>query len=204
MSVDDIYEHVRQLIIDQRFAEAEALLRDARDRGFGSEHELGLLDLLVEVYSLREPPELSKADAVCLERERLAKTAYSMLQTAMLRHWRAHDYVQSVLKAREAIAAGRREDDDSTVYSALALLGLGLIELGNDDAVKDVIDEIEQMISRRKRIIIGDETTLLERARTRGLNVSTIRRIANRLAPNCRDPEFSKRLNALAAENWSE
>jgi hypothetical protein len=192
---------VRELILTQRFAEAEAmLLKDRAEAASTSDRPRSqlVLNLLVDLYSLQEPRDTARADAASLAREELAQTAYSKLQTAMVRYWAAHDYRGAIAKAHEAITQGREEQDDSTVYTALSLLGLGLIQVGDYSNAAGVIDQIERMVADERQIIIGDETSFLENARSHGLNLAAIARIASILAPLCRDPQFTRRLGALA------
>src|SRR5919197_6003983 len=160
-------KQVREFMRGGRFAEAEELLLKARGDAADASNPERLklvLDLLVDVYSLREPRDIPRADAACLAREELAQTAYSKLQTAMVRYWAGHDYQGAIVKAREAISEGKKEQDDSTVYTALSLLGLGLMQVGDHSGVTDIIDQIEQMIDDNRHIIVGDETSFLESA----------------------------------------
>jgi hypothetical protein len=193
-------KQTHDLIVDGKAQEAEAaLLRakvDAIDQG-DPEQLLLILDLLVRVSTVPEHRELEKADRVSLEREGLAPSAYSKLQTAMLRYWAAHDPPRAIEKAREAITEGRQEQDDSTVYSALSLLGLALIDIGEVSSASAIIPQIEQMLDEHRRFVVGDETCFLEAAKSQGLEVVAISRIAARLEPVCRDPEFAERLRAL-------
>jgi hypothetical protein len=139
----------------------------------------------------------SLADSISTEREAISADANSKLQTAMLRCWAAHDYRGTIPKAQQAIAEGESEGDHSTVYTALSLMGLASLQV--DDLVNATvaIDHIEQMIQGQHRIVIGDETPFLEAARARGVRLDAVARIASRLAPICRDPEFAKRLREL-------
>lgn len=194
-------KEVRNLIARGKLQEAEQRVLAARDeasRRSDAETVPVLLDLLVEVYSLQEPRDIAKADAVCLEREVLVPTAYSKLQTAMMRYWAGHDYLGTIAKANDAIASGTAEGDDSTVYTALSLLGLSRISTGDHAGAEDALRRIEQMLEEKRRIVVGDETPFLEAAQSSGLNPSLIAKIAGKLAPVCRDVEFAKRLSDLA------
>jgi hypothetical protein len=99
---------------------------------------------------------------------------------------------------QEAIGQGKVENDDSTVYSSLSVLGQALLQLDRKSEAVDVLKEIEQMVLAKKPVVIGDETLFFEGARAQGLEVPTIKRLASVLAPLCRDPEFESRLKALA------
>ena len=203
MNNPSLDKQIRDLILADGFVEAERLLQKARSQAANASDPEALkqaLDLLVDVYALQQPPNSLKADVVCIEREELTKTAYSRLQTAMWRYWAAHDYRGAIAKAQEAITQGKKEGDDSTIYSALSVLGLGSIQLGDYSGAADAILEIERMIADRRDIIVGDETVLLEAARAHGLSLPQISRIAAKLAPLCHDPEFARRLDVLRTE----
>ena len=66
------------------------------------------------------------------------------------------DAARTATKAREAIAASSREDDDMTVYQSLGLLGLALLDLHQDAESIRVLDEIHKMVAERRRIVVGD------------------------------------------------
>jgi hypothetical protein len=90
MSAPTLEGQIRGLIVGGGFVEAERLLRAARSEAANASDPEALeeaLNLLVDVYALQEPPNIASADVVCLEREELTKTAYSKLQTAMVRYW---------------------------------------------------------------------------------------------------------------------
>ena len=125
---------------------------------------------------------------------------YSKAQLAMSLYWEMDDPVGTIAKAREAITASTQEGDDGTAYQALSLLGLALLDTHQDEEALAVLDKICGMVSRRPRIVVGDETLFLERlrARTKDLKtITTIQGLAKTLAPVCRDPEFKARLQKL-------
>jgi len=199
----DLKSEIRKLTSTGRSDDAEKLLLDARAQLHetrDSEQLISVLDLLVELYSIHEPRDLAKADRICLERERVLPNAYSKLQTAMLRYWAANDSPGTIEKAQEAIAEGNEEGDHSTVYSAMCLLGMASLQIGDEGSATSVIAGIERMIGEGSKIIVGDEASFLEAAKARGLSVPAIQRIARRLAPVCRDPKFAQRLHALATD----
>jgi len=136
-----------------------------------------------------------------VEREQSVGTGYAKLQYAMTLYWSMNDPSRTIAKAQEAVAKGREERDDKTVYQSLGLLGLALLDLHQHDQARTVLDDIGAMVAARLRIVVGDETLFLERlhTRTEDQNVkATIRQIAQQLAPVCRDAEFSARLKTLA------
>jgi hypothetical protein len=162
------------------------------------DHVLSLLEM---VEFIKEPRDLSKIESYCLEREQVTGTAYAKGQYAMTLYWAIHDPARTVTKAREAIAASRTEGDDKTAYQSLGLLGLALLDTHQDDEALSVLNEICGMVSRRPRIVVGDETLFLERLRARVNDTKTvtmIRDLAGTLAPVCPDPKFKARLQKLA------
>lgn len=134
------------------------------------------------------------------DREQEIGRGYAKAQQAMSLYWKMDDPVAAIAKAREAIAASTQERDDGTAYQALGLLGLALLDTHQDKEALAVLDEICRIVSRRPRIVVGDETLFLERLRTRTQDqqtIATIQGLAKTLASACRDPEFKARLQKL-------
>jgi hypothetical protein len=203
MDIRKLDETVSVLVKEKQFAQAEALLLEAR-REAAEKADPDDLDFvlseLVGLCSLMEPPNISRAEEFCLEREAARNTGYNKWQTAMTLYWSAHDCARTITKAREAVQKAMEEGDTSTTYSALSFLGLALLDLDRTDEAGATLREIEDIVRRRKRIVVGDETLFLERANTRGLQRPTIKSIASILAPVCRDAAFAERLQALALQ----
>jgi hypothetical protein len=197
-------ERIMELIDREKFDAAEVELHQAKlQASDAADHQAldHVLSLLVTLSSAKRPPDLSKAEAYCLEREQVIGTGYAKAQYAMTLYWTMDDPVRTVTKAREAIAASRHENDDKTVYQSFGLLGLALLALHQDDESIRVLDEIHKMVAERRRIVVGDETLFLERLRAQTKDVktiATIQKIAKTLSPVCRDPEFTARLKKLA------
>jgi hypothetical protein len=147
-----------------------------------------------------EPPDIARAEELCLEREAVRNTGYNKWQTAMTLYWTVHDCSRTVTKSREAVQKAMEEGDTKTAYSALSLLGLALLELDRTDEAGVTLGEIGDMVRKRRRIVVGDETLFLARANTRGLERPTIKSIASILAAVCRDAAFAERLQALALQ----
>jgi hypothetical protein len=179
-------------------------LHQARLQALKEGDQYGLesvLSLLVELYCAMRPPNLTKAESYCLEREQTTGTGYAKLQTAMMLYWSMDSPSRTVTKAQEAIRAASQEQDDKTVYQSSGLLGLALLDLHQNDEAIRVLGEIERMVSARLRIVVGDETLFLERlfAQTKeGKTRITIQGIARILWRVCREPAFAARLKALA------
>jgi hypothetical protein len=197
-------QRIMELIDGEKFDAAEAELHQAKlEASNAADHQAldHVLSLLVTLYRIKEPPDLPKAEAYCLERERVIGTGYVKAQYAMTLYWTMDDAARTVTKAREAIAASGQEDDDKTVYQSFGLLGLALLDLHQNDESIRVLNEIHKMVAERRRIVVGDETLFLERLRAQTTDVktiATIQEIARTLSPVCRDPEFSARLRKLA------
>jgi hypothetical protein len=200
MDIRKLDETVSVLVQEKQFAQAEALLFDAR-REAAEKADVDALDFvlseLAALCGLMEPPNISRAVEFCLEREAARNTGYNKWQTAMTLYWSAHDCSRTVTKTREAVQKAMEEGDTRTAYSALSLLGLALLDLHRTDEAGATLREIEDMVGQRKRVVVGDETLFLERANARGLERPTIKSTASILAPVCRDAAFAERLRAL-------
>jgi tetratricopeptide (TPR) repeat protein len=202
MNLRTLSDLIPTLIIEGKFGDAETKLLEARRDALAvndvkalGEH---ILPLLVNVYSSQEPPNLTKAEAYSRELEQVDPRAYTKLQTAMLLYHVAGDYPHAIAKLEQAVSQGKAENDESTVYSSLSVLGQALLQLDRKSEAVRVLKEIEQMVLTRKSFVVGDETLFLESARARGLELPTVKKLASVLAPLCRDPEFANRLRALA------
>jgi hypothetical protein len=196
-------QQIMELIDAANFDAAEAELLRAKEE-VSNAADSDVLDhffsLLVTVQRSKQPPDLAKAESYCLERERVIGTGYAKGQYAMTLYWAMDDPARTVAKAREAVAACKREGDDKSAYQALGLLGLALLDTQQDEEAHAVLDAIQVMVSRRPRIVVGDETLFLERLRARTKDtktLTTIRDLARTLSPACRDQEFKVRLQRL-------
>jgi hypothetical protein len=197
-------ERIMEIIDREKFGAAEAELHEAKLQASNAADHQALdhvLSLLVTLSSVKQPPDLSKAEAYCLERERVIGTGYAKAQYAMTLYWAMDAPDRTVAKAREAIEASRHEGDDKTVYQSFGLLGLALLDLHQDEEAIRVLNEIHKMVAERRRIVVGDETLFLERlrAQTKDMkNITTIQGLAKTLSQVCRDAAFKARLQKLA------
>jgi tetratricopeptide (TPR) repeat protein len=201
MDLRSLSEELPGLIIEKKYNEAETRLLEAYREGSERDDDGALqliLPLLVHLYCSVEPPNLTKAEAFSAERERLNPTAYNSFQTAMMLYYAAHDYRRAAAKLREAIKKGREENDSTTTYSSLSLLGLAYLELDQIPDAVEVLKELERMVLEGKPFVAGDETLFLERMRSKGLEVQSVGQIASAVVSSCRDPEFASRLRALS------
>jgi len=200
MDPRELSELVSKLIRERNFRRAEELLLGARTaaaaEGDAQTTQL-VLSELVELYCISEPRRLAEAEVLSGERERLTASAYSKLQTAMILHHGARDYARAVPKLEEAIARGKAEHDDGTIYTSLSLLGQACLELGHTEKALAVLAEFEKMVASKKSFVVGDETCFLEALRARRLESERVTRLASTLAPVCRDSAFKERLKAL-------
>ncbi len=201
MDLRTLTETVPALIVKRRFQDAETTLQQAH-REAEKRRDLETLEhvyaLFVQLYSSFEPPRVEEAESFSLERERIKPSAYNRLQTAMVLYHVTRDPKRAVEKLRAAIETSRKENDFTTMYSVLSLLGQCLLDLNETAEAGAVLNDMERMIATRKPIVVGDETPFLEKAFDRNLEKTTVRRIAGVLAPRCRDPKFGQRLAALA------
>lgn len=203
MNEHQLNEEIDNLVIQGQHDKAEEILmREYEGAKFSADVLVldTILGQLVFVLSARNPPNLNNARRFCFEREKNVNSAYNMLQTAMFLYHTANDYQGAVTKLREAIAKGREDGDNRSVYSALGLLGRALLELRRFSEAASVMGEIEEMLLTKKPFVVGDETVFLEDALNLGVEVESARRIAVALAPLCRDPEFTRRLKILAGK----
>jgi hypothetical protein len=201
MDSRELAELVSKLIVERKFQRAEELLLEAQTRADAEGDAQGkqfVLSELIELYCLSEPPLWTKAEALSTEREGLAASAYSKLQTAMILYHEADAFARVVPKLEEAIARGRAEGDDKTLYTSLSLLGQAHLELGRTQKALAVLGELEGMVARRAAFVAGDETSFLEGLGARKLATERVTRLACTLVPVCRDPAFKERLTALA------
>ncbi|HET9695498.1 MAG TPA: hypothetical protein VFP40_01445, partial [Terriglobales bacterium] len=133
------------------------------------------------------------------EHEQLHGTGWARLHTVHMFHVCARDPERTITEANRVIALAEQASDDSTLYTALASLGLALLDTGRITDAVGILDRIEKMITERRRIVIGDETSFLERMYAAGESRETIRWLAGILAPYCHEQPFTDRLNKLAA-----
>ena len=133
MDIQKLDERIMELIDSDKFEDAERELHERKSDLSGAGADRLVLDhvlsLLVTVNLNKEPRDLAKAESYCLEREQTIGSGYAKLQYAMTLYWSMDDPERTVAKAREAIAKGREESDDKTVYQSLGLLGLALLDL---------------------------------------------------------------------------
>src|SRR3984957_15208599 len=204
MDIQKLDKTVDALIRTKQFAEAEAILSEARQEATDSADPNALdwvLSHFVFLCWAKEPPDVLRAKQFCLEREAAREPAYNKYRTARTYYWPANDHPRTVMKAREAVEKATDEGDTNTRYSALSLLGLALLDLDRSEEAGATLIEIYEMVRQRQRIVVGDETLFLERAHTGGLDRSILKSTAPPLAPVCRDKAFAERLPSLAREN---
>ena len=202
MANHNVFDIASNLIKDREFDRAEQLLLQARNKAIEARdiviQQRALLEL-IELYCIMEPPRPDRAEELSLAREKIDRSGQSMLQTAMVFYYSLHDASRTSAKLREAIKQGKAEEDDSTIYSSLSLLGLALLDLDQAEEAAKVLREIKGMVEEKKSFIVGDETAFLKRAQSRGLELEQVRTIASLLIPICHNPIFLNRLKELSS-----
>ena len=86
----ELDKRVWKLIDAGHFESAEAELHQARLQTLKERDRDALenvLSLMVELYCAMQPPNLTKAESCCLEREQISGTGFAKLQTAMMLYW---------------------------------------------------------------------------------------------------------------------
>ena len=196
MNFEELPHLVADLIAAHNFPAAEKLLLEAKSAAEREPDIRLVLSELIELYCVNNL--FLKAEDLSIERERLARSAYAKLQTAMILHHGAKDHLRAIPRLKAAITQGKAERDDTTVYTALTLLGQSFLELGEIENALSVLSEIESMVASKAKIVIGDETCFLEMLRSKGFEVARLERLSAILWKACRDPEFKRRLAKLA------
>src|SRR5260370_11939968 len=147
MEFGQLPELVNSLMVKRDFQEAEKLLLTARSKAESAGDTQTLqyvLTQLVGLCHISEPPDWAKAEALSHERERLFPSAFSKLQTAMILHHGIHNYAGAIPKLEAAVAQGKVERDDKTVYTSLCLLGQARLEVGLDEEAFAVLSELQE------------------------------------------------------------
>ncbi|MBL8210197.1 MAG: hypothetical protein JNK87_05775 [Bryobacterales bacterium] len=86
-------------------------------------------------------------------------------------------------------------------YSAIALKGEALLELGNIEATKDVLEEILTMVRLHpRRLPYGDEMNLLSASIARPALAACSREILRAIIPRIRAAEYVERAKSLLGE----
>jgi len=108
------------------------------------------------------------------------------------------DFEAAAAKAAEAIAKARLQGDTSTLYTALSAGGQALIKLNRSVEVEGVLAEMLEMVSRRKKLVPGDELMLLELAYSNSIAPESVTQILKIVRPFFREPAFIERGDKLA------
>jgi hypothetical protein len=157
-----------------------------------------LLSELASVCTLKEPPDLTREGNIHAEIEAIDDSAQNRLQTAMFYYYGARDPSRAVEKARAALSKARETEESSVIYRSLALIGRGLLDLGETAEPAEILHKLEQRILERKKCVPGDETCFLESTTKHRVGLETAKRIAKLIGPHCREEQFVRRLKALA------
>lgn len=152
---------------------------------------------LAHFYSMPQTEDRVKAEAYFIEREALAPSGYAMLQTATFYFYVAKELSKTVKKVDEIEALPGTRDMGS-YYSALALKGEALIELGRVDDAKSVLREMSYIVKTNpQQVPFGDEINLLEAAIRQETLAHPARELLQLIVPKIRSQEYRERAEAL-------
>src|SRR5947209_6622662 len=190
MEFKSLASAISGLLAQNHLKEAEQLLLEAQEKAERENDASALhyiISELIGLYIIGDPPLWTKAEMLSTKRERLAPSAYGKLQTAMILHRGTRDHLRAISKLEEAIILAESENDEKTMYRSLCLLGEASLALDYTEKAKKVLSELERMVARRARIVVGDETPFLEALKQRLIEVNRLRQLASTLASVCRD-----------------
>src|SRR5215471_18069318 len=160
MESGELRKLIDTLIFEGKFRRAKTLLMKARNQSSAEGDTQTLqyvLTQLIALCFLVDPPALAEAEALSRERELLIPSAFSTLETAMMLQTAIGDYARAIPKLEEAIAKGKAEKDDMTLYTGLGALGQAHLELGHEQEALAVLNELEDMVASKGRFVVGDE-----------------------------------------------
>jgi hypothetical protein len=194
---------IEGLIDNGQYGQAEQELRDAyTERKLAGDID-GLAFVtghLASLYSLPMYEDLAKAQAYYEEHEVLSPTPYTLRQTTFFYFYLRRDFAKTIAKVDE-IRARWDVAHDANYYSALALKGEALLELGEIQATGDVLEEILAMIRLPPaRLAYGDEVNLLSATVARPALAVCSRTILKLILPRIRSQEYVERVKSLLAE----
>jgi hypothetical protein len=190
---------VAVLLKQDKHSEAEGLLRNVHDEAIRN----NLLDLaicalteLTRVYVLED--RLSDEERCHLEIEKLEESSFSLVSSSWFYLYHKQDFEAAIAKADEAIVRAKAEGDTSTIYTALSARGQALIKLRRSAQAEDVMAEMLAMASQPKKLVPGDELTLLELAYSEGIARGNVAAILKIVRPYYREQGFIDRGAKLA------
>jgi hypothetical protein len=165
-----------------------------------TEHRIFLFNQLAQLYSLPTFEDLPKAEGCFLQCEALSPEPPTLLQTAMFYFCARRDFSATVSKVDEFRTRWGGSQGVS-YYSAMALKGQALIELGDIDGAGHVLDEMSAMVrSVPSGLPYGDELNFLESAVSRPSLAERCCEVLRLTAPRIRSQEYADRAMALLAE----
>jgi len=203
---DEAAAHSRfcELLGREEYAQAEQELLDACAELRQAGEIRGLtcvMGLLANLYSLPMYEDLAKAAEFFEEREMLSPEPYTFLQTTLFNFYVLRDFGKTIAKADEIKSRWDISHDRPSHYSATALRGEALLELGKTDATKEVLEEILGMIrSEPLGLPYGDEINLLSATVSRPDLAERSRDILKLIIPRIRSMEYVDRARLLLGE----
>ena len=186
----------------ERQAEQELLNTSAELRRTGDIEGLKfVINRLAHFYALPMSEDLAKAEQCFLECELLSPEPYTLLQTATFYFYDRRDFSKTITKVDE-IKSRWEVTHSASYYSALTLKGEALVELGNIDGAKQVLEEILAMIkSRPSGLPYGDELNFLDAAISKPSLAECSREILVLIIPRIRSQEYVQRAKVLLESN---
>lgn len=161
---EEFDDRIWELIGEERYEQAELELQDAyaeRKRSGDSDGLGCVTGHLADLYSLPMYEDLDKAQKYFEEHELLSPTPYVLRQTTLFYFLLRRDFARTVDKVDEMKSRWDVSRDPS-YYSALALKGEALLELGDVQGANAVLEEMLAMIRLQPSgRPYGDEVNLL-------------------------------------------
>ncbi|HZS96474.1 MAG TPA: hypothetical protein VFA40_06830 [Terriglobales bacterium] len=161
---------VARLLQEEQYAIAEKTLRRVHAEALEANRvdpAVRALGHLTGLYTMQE--SLGDAEDCHAEIEKLEGTAWSLVSFSWFYLYGKQDFQEAAVKSEEAIARARQQGDTSALYAALSARGQSLIKLDRSAEVEEVLAEMLEMVSQRKKLVPGDELLLLELAKSKGI-----------------------------------
>jgi hypothetical protein len=152
---------------------------------------------MAHFYSLPTTEDQDKAEACYLECERLSPSPLSLSDTATFYFYVAADCVKTIAKVDEIKARWDVSSNDG-YYSAMTLKGQALLDLGDVDGAKYVLEEILAMIRANAALLpYGDELNFLEAAITEDVLANGCCEALRLIIPRIRSQEYVERAQGV-------
>jgi ATP/maltotriose-dependent transcriptional regulator MalT len=197
--LNSLIQSATRAMCEQRFVEADAILKEGLKECSEAEEREIILQHLVHVYEHPLNQDLGKAELYMSEREALRPSAYSALANAYFQLYSRRDSHAARTWAETASRRALEEHDLSTLYSASALAGLLAAGEGDLDRAKSALDQIESLLGRADEIVYADAVVFLESLRAAGDDMAArAKLLAASIAPTIEDTDFRSRAEVVA------